>query len=427
MSAIENQAVLDLRKAVDAVCALEVRAMSGQEAAGVAHALAELQDRQDGVRLDALAYVQDSGVWALDGSRSAAAWLAQTERRTKAAAGADLKTARLLTEHLTATSAAVREGGVPVGHARILTRICLRTEAMRDLLADPYRGEAFLLAHAGLGAEDFQRFATAWAYRADPDAADQLYQEGREGVFLDLATTTDGVAVRGFLDPVSGEALRTALRAEIGIPSAADVRTIGQRQHDALASIVQRVLGGGSLGRHASVRPQVVVHVPLATVEARASAAGIPPAVLQESKSPIPRFVLDRIMCDSDITRIVFGPRGEVLDVGRSQRTFTNALRRALDAHDGGCMWPGCEVPPEQCQGHHTDPRGWAGGATTEATEGGILACGYHHDRIHALGITITRDARGNWEFHDRHGQLIGRSRPRSLEPDLWDPWEATA
>jgi Domain of unknown function (DUF222) len=209
------------------------------------------------------------------------------------------------------------------------------------------------------------------------------------------------------------------------MPAATDPRSVGQRQADALISIVQRALSGGRLGQHASVRPQVVVHVPYSTLEAKAGQAGIAPATLQESKSPLPRRVLDRIMCDSELTRVVFGPTGEVLDVGRSQRTFTKALRRALDARDGGCMYPGCLAPVQQCEGHHTRPGGWAGGADTKVDEG-ILACFHHHDHLHAMDISITRDEHGNWVFRDRWGMEIGHSRPRSL-PGTWDPWTDAA
>ncbi len=219
-------------------------------------------------RLSMLSVVQESGVWGLDASRSAAAWLAREERSTRAAAGSDLKLARLLDAHLPLTSAALREGAVPVGHARVLARTCLRTEAMRVMLTDPDRGEGFLLTQAGLGAEDFQTFASTWAYRVDPDAADAAYRESTDDYFLQAAVTTGGVAVRAFLDPVAGECLISVLRAEIGVPAVTDTRGTPRRMHDALASVMNRALAGGRLGDHASVRPSLVVHVPYATLEA---------------------------------------------------------------------------------------------------------------------------------------------------------------
>ena len=100
-----------------------------------------------------------------------------------------------------------------------------------------------------------------------------------------------------------------------------------------------------------------------------------------------------------------------------------------MDAHDGGCMYPGCDAPPCQCEGHHTDPGGWANGARTDATHGGILLCYHHHPHVHDHHITIHRDHFGNWVFTDRDGQHLGTTRPRSLNPDLFnpDPWDTTA
>ncbi len=133
------------------------------------------------------------------------------------------------------------------------------------------------------------------------------------------------------------------------------------------------------------------------------------------------------MVCELAIPRgAISDPQGQVLDVGRAQRTFTGPRRRALDAHDGGCMYPGCHAPPCQCEGHHTDPGGWAGGAGTDATHGAILLCYHHHPHVHDHHITIHRDHTGSWAFTDRWGQPLGTTRPRPLNPDPLDPWNTT-
>ena len=90
------------------------------------------------------------------------------------------------------------------------------------------------------------------------------------------------------------------------------------------------------------------------------------PPVLQETGVAVTRRELDRLMCDSAITRVIFGPRGEVLDVGRTYRTFTGARRRALDAHDGGCAYPGCDLPRASAKA--TTPHPAAGPAARPPT-----------------------------------------------------------
>lgn len=412
-----------LRAAVDGVTADAAERVPGSQAAAEVIELAELITRLEAVRLARLQIVQEDGTWALDGSRSASAWLARHSRSTRASAGAQLKTSRLLTE-LPATHAAVLTGSVPVEHARAITRTCLRTPAMRDQLSHPARGEAFLLAQAHLGLDDYQKFLNAWAMRADPDAVDQAYREGRADYWLQAARTSDGVAVRGFLDPVCGEGFITMLEAQAGAREATDTRDRPARLHDALASVVAGVLDGGALGVHNSVRPQVVVHVPWVTLKSEADTAGLPSAWLQESGAPLPRRLLDRMICDSELSRVVFGPDGHVLDLGRTTRLFTKNQRRALDAQDGGCRWPGCHAPPEQTEAHHRI--WWSRGGLSDIREG-LLACHYHHTRIHDQDIRIEHGQGGSLEFYDQHGRPIGVSYPRAgPDPDPL-PWPDAA
>jgi Domain of unknown function (DUF222) len=412
----------ELQAVVAAFLSQGVDGVSGSQAAAEAVGIAELVNRLDAGRLARLAIVQAEGTWALDGSRSTAAWLAPAERSSKGADGSDLKTARLLSQHLPATHAAVLAGDLPVEHARVLSRTCLRTPAMREMLGHPTKGEDFLLSQAHLGLDDYRRFLNAWAQRADPEAVDAAYKEGRDDHWLQVARTTDGVAVRGFLDPVTGEGFVTMLEAQAGAPEAGDTRDRPARLHDALSAIVQRVLDGGGLGVHNAVRPQVVVHVPWVTFKAEADAAGVPAAWLQESGTPIPRRVLERIACDGELSRVVFGPDGQVLDLDRASRLFTRHQRRALDARDGGCRWPGCHAPPEVCEAHHRI--WWRRGGPTEVREG-LVACHHHHGYVHDHEVRIEHGVGGSLEFYDRSGLLIGVSHPDAgPDPDPL-PWPA--
>ncbi len=408
----------ELVAVVDRIAALETSRLSGQGAAGLVGVLSEQTSRLSGLRLGALTTVTESGVWGLDASRSPAAWLVRVERCSKAAAGSDLKTARGLTD-LPATHAAVLEGSVPLRHAEAMTRTCLRTPRLREALTDPVCGEEFLIAHAHLGLDAFRVLLNTWAVRADPDAADAAYRDDQARHQLLLADTTDGTDVTGKLSPLGGETVRAALLAQIGIPAKDDPRTHGQRLHDALIALAAAALDGGTLGRHASVRPQIVVHVDYPTYrglltptdegEAEQPLGGLVPAGLQESGQPLAPEEFRRIHCDSQVTRIVFGPQGEVLDVGRTQRTFTGPLRRALDARDRGCRAPNCSNPPRLCEGHHRVP--WHQGGTTTITDG-LLLCWSCHDWAHARGITITRTSDGGLRFTDRHGQHVGTTYP---------------
>jgi len=45
--------------------------------------------------------------------------------------------------------------------------------------------------------------------------------------------------------------------------------------------------------------------------------------------------------CDCSVVRVLLGADSAVIDVGRSTRKISAALRRGIKARDGGCRWPG--------------------------------------------------------------------------------------
>ncbi|MFD6142821.1 HNH endonuclease, partial [Promicromonospora sp. NPDC060271] len=94
-----------------------------------------------------------------------------------------------------------------------------------------------------------------------------------------------------------------------------------------------------------------------------------------------------RLACHSAVTRIVFGPDGAVLDVGRAQRTVSGQMRRAVIARDQHCVWPGCDQPPSRCEVHHAITH-WADGGNTSVTNSALL-CWHHHQLVDTKGITM--------------------------------------
>src|SRR5690606_17987575 len=90
---------------------------------------------------------------------------------------------------------------------------------------------------------------------------------------------------------------------------------------------------------------------------------------------------------DSAITRVVFGPDGAALDVGRARRTVSGQMRRAVIARDRHCVYPGCDQPPSRSEVHHAVTH-WADGGTTSAANSALL-CWYHHQLVDTRGITV--------------------------------------
>jgi hypothetical protein len=139
--------------------------------------------------------------------------------------------------------------------------------------------------------------------------------------------------------------------------------------------------------------------------------------VFTETGGRAPRALLRRLACHSAITRIVFGPDGAILDVGRAQRTVSGQMRRAVIARDQHCVYPGCDQPPSRCEVHHALTHR-ADGGDTSVTNSALL-CWYHHQLVDAKGITMhwtgkpaTNTTAGalletGWAFTDARGHRI--------------------
>lgn len=107
--------------------------------------------------------------------------------------------------------------------------------------------------------------------------------------------------------------------------------------------------------------------------------------------------------CSNNIIPMVLGSASQPLDVGRSQRLFPRAIRRALHVRDRGCVVPGCPIPAVWCEGHHIIP--WERGGETKLSNSALL-CRHHHRASHKQLLYI----------HVEPDGLPSVSLPRSLD-----------
>ncbi len=202
---------------------------------------------------------------------------------------------------------------------------------------------------------------------------------------LRLAASTGGrVYLSGHLDPVGGETVHAALEAVMnGFRPADDRRSHAERQGDALVELCRQSLSAGTLPEVRGERPQLRVSVDLQALCAERGTAELPFA------GPITAETARRIACDAAVVRVITGSDGLPLDVGRSQRTATAAIRRAVVARDGGCVFTGCNAPAAWCDVHHLVH--WALGGPTSC-ENGALICERHHTAVHEGGFRVARE-----------------------------------
>src|SRR5690606_21547154 len=135
-----------------------------------------------------------------------------------------------------------------------------------------------------------------------------------------------------------------------------------------------------------------------------------PPAEWEDRTGPVPEAVLRRIAADCDLKRVVFGPNSQVIDVGRTRRTFAGHLRRAVVARDRACVVDGCGAPASMAEVHHARLR-WADGGDTKVSDA-ALVCGFHNRWLEEARVPMRwvpePDGGGRW--------LLGR--PGSYRPD---------
>ncbi len=101
-----------------------------------------------------------------------------------------------------------------------------------------------------------------------------------------------------------------------------------------------------------------------------------------------------RVACDAGAVVMRHAADGAVLDVGRKTRTIPPALRRALQARDRQCRFPGCNA--RRCDAHHVEH--WADGGPTRL-DNLVLLCRRHHRAVHEEGFLVRMGPSGDATF----------------------------
>jgi hypothetical protein len=129
---------------------------------------------------------------------------------------------------------------------------------------------------------------------------------------------------------------------------------------------------------------------------------------------PISIETVRRLVCDCDIARVLVGPDGEIVELGRTARTASAAQHRLLAIQEGGCTFPGCDRPPHWCQAHHII--WWSNGGRTDLACL-TLQCSHHHHLLHEGGYSVRRNPDGTLTFTRPDGtEVLPPSLP-SLSP----------
>jgi hypothetical protein len=348
--------------------------------------------------------------WAEWGVKSCAHWLNWKCGIGLGAAREKVRVAHAL-DKLPRITTAMAEGRISYAKARELTRVADATN------------EDYLLGIALCGTASHVE-QVARGFRRALDAAEltrEVIQQRDQCLWF--FTEPDGsMAIRGRLPAEVGALFKKALEAaEDSLPvpknvpagtffdtvSTDDLRRPRVRRVQALATMAESFLASGPQELSGGERQQIVVHVDAETLKhGHAGRCELEhgPAIAAETAR--------RLSCDASLIAIIENSKGEPLNVGRKTRTIPPAIRRALNARDKGCRFPGCSFK-RNVDGHHVQH--WAQGGETKLTNL-VTLCRFHHRLVHEGQVVIQTLDDGAFRFVKPDGRVFDSPAPSATD-----------
>ena len=346
-----------------------------------------------------------------------ASWLGTGETLSRREAAGAVRQARSLGSHPVVGEAAVA-GKLGAGQVRAITgvldglapqlsseQVAQAEELMvgwaRELDADQLTrsvGKLLAAVAPATAAETMEARLQREAEAAHRQRALRFFVEGASIRFEGSVPRLPGEAWIAQLDAMAEQTRRTLLERRDRL---AEMPTPEQRRADALIALIE----AGGKGKE-SWGGRVLVQLSYDQLLAGAAGAGLVGDGRQLSAGE-----LRRICCDADLIPVVLGSNSEVLDVGRSARLVTPAIRAALVVRDQGCVFPGCDAPAARCEAHHIIPW-WAGGRT--ALSNLALLCHSHHPLVEPAHGPL----RDQWQLQIAPAGLPEFTPPARIDPE---------
>lgn len=350
-------------------------------------------------RLDADA----RSVQIVDASREE---IAATLRWSSAFAATRIGQARLLSAHLPATLAALRQGAVSPRHAIVITEAALRF-SHRDANTEEGRA-AFGKACSALESRVLpvaHSTTVARTVAASRRAVARIDTEHRRRQAMarrtrDVSMFDDGDGISCVLARLSTPAAQALINAvqrhssRIDDPSA----TAGERRAQALMSLV--------FGEAApEVHLNVVVSQDADSLDWVASLGegDIDPHSLRELLHDPHVAVMLRRLATDELT-------GQVTGLGRRSYRLPSRLRDFITQRDRTCRFPGCGRRAEHCQIDHAVA--WDAGGSTDAENLGALCLRHHQVKTHGGWQITASEPDGSCTWQSPQGRRYRRRAP---------------
>jgi len=350
--------------------------------------------------LQLVAELDDEAPWGAWGLTSCAHWLNWRCGFGMNAAREKVRVAHAL-KQLPLISASFATGELSFSKVRAVTRIA-DPENEKELLELARHATAAQVEKLVSGYRRVGRLAERERATAQHAARELNYYYDEDG----------SLVIRARLPAEEGAVVLQALNAAIDARYAEQSKTesddvtavtseppdrFAQRRADALTTLAETTLRHGPAPLSAAERYQVVVHVTAETLAGNDAGR----CELDDGQG-LALDTVRRITCDGSLLRITEDDAGNPLDIGRKTRAIPPALRRALQARDGGCRFPGCNH--RRVDAHHI--RHWADGGDT-SIDNLLTLCRRHHRLVHEDGFGVERAADGSIQFSRPDGRVI--------------------
>jgi len=332
--------------------------------------------------------------WSDSATQSCAHWLNWKCGIAMGAAREKVRVARSL-ETLPKISAALACGKLSYSKAREITRV-----------AEPATEDYLLMIAEHGTAQHVEKLVRA--YRRCQDA-EELSREIRQqqARCVNFRHDDDGSFILSCRLPAeTGALMLKALDLAVqDVPAGTSPEPVpfSARRADALALVAESFLAHGAIEAAGADRQQIVVHVAAETLRSRTAGC----CEFEHGPSMAAETVR-RLACDASLVAVIENDEGEPLNVGRKTRTISAPLRRALNARDKGCRFPGCSNT-RYIDAHHVEH--WANGGETKPSNL-VSLCRFHHRAVHEGGFRIERLDDGAPRFVRPNGTAVDSIAP---------------
>jgi hypothetical protein len=356
-----------LHEVIDGLVELDVDALDDADLHAVAMRLQRERARLGALAAQLLRRWDERRVWASDGSRSASARLGRESGCSAVTAGVELRRARQAGP-MPVAAAALGRGELSLDHLDLLGR-ANQPHRARDFSRD----EPTLVAEcARLRFRQAQRMVAYWCQRVDAEAGHDGTAPPEDGTLHVSATLSGAVAINGLLDPIGGAIVRTELRRLERQLVQADERDGRQRSRAQRRAAALVLMAERSATAPVAGRPPKPLFTVLLGDSSFAQLCELANGTVVSPKQ------LGPWLGTAELEAILFEGPSTVISVSK-RRTFTGALRRAIEVRDRHCQHPsGCDIAAEDCDVDHIVPRSRRG-PTSQFN--GRLECTTHNRR----------------------------------------------